>query len=75
VLRHDRRELLHCNVTDHPTAVWTARQILQAFPDETAPSYLLDRDAVYGECFTRCIANMDSLLDQGLGVMKKTLER
>ena len=35
VLRHDRRELLHLNVTDHPTAVWTARQIVEAFPDET----------------------------------------
>ena len=59
VLRHDRRELLHLNVTDHPTAVWTARQILEAFPNETAPRYLLrDRDAVYGECFTRCLANM-----------------
>jgi len=59
VLRHDRRELLHLHVTDHPTAGWTARQILQAFPDETAPRYLLrDRDAIYGECFTRCIANM-----------------
>ena len=45
VLRHDRRELLHLNVTDHPTAVWTARQIIEAFPEETAPRYLLrDRD-------------------------------
>ena len=59
VLRHDRRELLHLNVTEHPTAVWTARQILEIFPNETAPRYLLrDRDAVYGECFTRCLANM-----------------
>jgi putative transposase len=59
VLRHDRRELLHLNVTEHPTAVWTARQILEIFPNETAPRYLLrDWDAVYGECFTRCLANM-----------------
>ena len=59
VLRHDRRELLHLNVTDHPTAVWTARQILEAFPNETAPRYLLrDRDAVYAECFTRSMTNM-----------------
>ena len=58
-LRHDRRELLHLNVTDHPTAVWTARQILEAFPNETAPRYLLhDRDAIYSECFTRSITNM-----------------
>jgi putative transposase len=58
-LRHDRRELLHLHVTDHPTAVWTARQIVEAFPNETAPRYLLrDRDAIYGECFTQSIINM-----------------
>ena len=59
VLRHERRELLHLNVTDHPTATWTARQIIEAFPEETAPRYLLrDRDAIYGEAFTRCVDNM-----------------
>jgi transposase InsO family protein len=59
VLRHHRRELLHLHVTDRPTAVWTARQILEAFPNETAPRYLLrDRDAIYGERVTRCLANM-----------------
>ncbi len=52
VLRHHRRELLHVNVTDHPTAAWTAQQIVDAFPDETAPRYLLrDRDAIYGDVF------------------------
>jgi putative transposase len=59
VLRHDRRELIHLNVTDHPTAAWTTRQIIEAFPEETAPKYLLrDRDAIYGEAFTRCAATM-----------------
>ena len=59
VLRHHRRELLHLHVSDRPTAVWTARQILEAFPNETAPRYLLrDRDAISGEPFTRCLANM-----------------
>jgi putative transposase len=59
VLRHDRRELLHVNVTDHPSAVWTARQVIEAFPEETAPKYLLrDRDAIYGEAFTRCVDTM-----------------
>src|SRR4029450_2157338 len=41
VLRHDRRELLRVNITDHPTAAWTARQIIEAFPDDTAPAYHL----------------------------------
>jgi putative transposase len=59
VLRHDRRQLVHLNVTDHPTAAWTARQIIETFPEETAPKYLLrDRDAIYGEAFTRCVATM-----------------
>ena len=35
-LRHDRRELIYVNVTDHPTACWAARQLIEAFPEETA---------------------------------------
>jgi putative transposase len=59
VLRHHRRELLHLNVTDHPTAVWTARQLVEAFPDDTAPTYLLrDRDGVYGDEFVRQVQAM-----------------
>jgi hypothetical protein len=37
VLRHDRRELIHLNVTEHPTAIWTVRQLVEAFPYSTAP--------------------------------------
>jgi len=59
VLRHDRRELLHVNVTDHPTSAWTAQQIVETFPDETAPRYLLrDRDAIYGGAFVRRLDRM-----------------
>jgi putative transposase len=54
VLAHDRRKVLHFNVTEHPTAQWTAQQLVEAFPWDTAPKYLLrDRDAVYGTCFQR----------------------
>ena len=43
---------MHFNVTAHPTAEWTARQVLEAFPFETAPRYLLrDRDRIYGKAF------------------------
>jgi putative transposase len=53
LLAHERRRVLHINVTDAPTAAWTAQQIVEAFPWETAPRYLLrDRDAIYGAVFS-----------------------
>ena len=49
VLEHRRREVLHFNVTEHPTAAWTSQQIIEAFADRDAPKYLIrDRDNVYG---------------------------
>jgi len=52
VLAHHRRRVLRFDVTEHPTAVWTAQQIVETFPDESAPAYLLrDRDPVYREAF------------------------
>jgi putative transposase len=46
-------------VTEHPTAAWTVRQIIEAFPEETGPQYILrDRDAIYGEPFTRRVDHM-----------------
>src|ERR1051326_130479 len=59
VLAHQRRRGIHFNVTDHPTADWTARQIVEAFPEDTAPRYLLrDRDAVYGGLFRSRVQGM-----------------
>jgi putative transposase len=59
VLAHHRRRIVHFNVTEHPTADWTAQQIVAAFPDDTAPSYLLrDRDHVYGEQFRHRMKGM-----------------
>ena len=52
VLRHDRRQVVHFNVTAHPTAQWTAQQIVEAFPWDESPRYLIrDRDSVYDKCF------------------------
>ena len=52
VLAHDRRRILHFDVTAHPTAAWTAQQLREAFPFDQLPRYLLrDRDAIFGEAF------------------------
>ena len=59
VLAHDRRRVLHFNVTAHPTAAWTAQQIVDAFPDDSASSYLLrDRDKIYGHSFRQRVKDM-----------------
>ena len=59
VLAHRRRRVVHFNITEHPTAHWTAQQIVDAFPNDTAPSYLLrDRDQVYGQQFQHRIKGM-----------------
>ncbi len=49
VISHDRRQILHFNVTRHPTSAWIVQQLREAFPYQTAPKYLIfDRDAKYG---------------------------
>ena len=59
ILAHHRRKVVHFNVTEHPTAQWTGQQIIEAFPWDTAPKYLLrDRDSVYGSEFQRRVRSM-----------------
>lgn len=55
----DRRRIIHFGVTQHPSAAWAAQQVVETFPWDTAPKYLLrDRDKIYGDWFRRRVKNM-----------------
>ena len=59
VLAHDRRRILHFNVTARPTAEWAGQQLREAFPFDQLPRYLLrDRDAIFGNEFRRQVRDM-----------------
>jgi transposase InsO family protein len=59
ILRHGRRNLMLIGVTAHPTSEWIARQIVEAFPWDQAPRYLIrDWDRAYGEVFLRRLRAM-----------------
>jgi transposase InsO family protein len=66
VMNHERRKIVHFNITDAPTAAWTAQQVINAFPYDTAPEYLLrDRDSIYGSLFVQRV--------EGMGVKQKLI--
>ena len=59
MLAHDRRRVVHFNVTAHPTAEWTAQQLREAFPFDQVPRYLLrDRDKIFGDTFQEQVKDM-----------------
>jgi transposase InsO family protein len=59
VLAHERRRVVHFNVTAHPTAEWTGQQLREAFPFDQIPRYLLrDRDKIFGDDFRRQVRDM-----------------
>ena len=58
-MNHERRKVVHFNITDSPSASWTAQQLVNAFPDDTSPKYLLrDRDSIYGSVFVQRVKGM-----------------
>ena len=59
VLCHDRRKIVHFNVTTRPSQRWAAQQIVEAVPFDEAPRYMIrDRDGVYGAWFRQRVKNM-----------------
>ncbi len=59
ILSNHRRRIIHFNVTTNPSAAWTGQQIIEAFPWETAPRYLIrDRDGIYGNEFVGRVVGM-----------------
>ena len=66
VMYHERRKVVHFNITDSPSAAWTAQQIVNSFPYDTAPTYLLrDRDSIYGSVFVQRV--------EGMGIRQKLI--
>jgi putative transposase len=57
MIAHDRRRILHCNVTRHPTGFRISQQLREAFPYDQRHRYLVhDRDAKFGDAVNEAIA-------------------
>ncbi len=41
VIAHNRRTILHCNVTKYPTSAWVIQQLREAFPYDSAPAHMI----------------------------------
>jgi len=60
IIAHDRRRILHYNVTRHPTSTWIVQQLREAFPYEPATQFLiLDHDSKYGTEVSAAIRSMN----------------
>ena len=56
MVENSTRRIVHFNVTAHPTMEWTSRQLVEAFPWNSAPTCILrDRDSIYGRVFTAMV--------------------
>jgi len=59
VMRHDRRQIVHFNITTNPYAEWTAQQIVESFPFDETPRFLIrDNDGIYGDYFKARVKDM-----------------
>jgi transposase InsO family protein len=74
VLAHDRRRILHCGVTAHATAEWTAQPLREAFPWDSAPRFWLrDRDRIFGSDFTNQVEEFG--IEEVLGAPRAPQQR
>jgi putative transposase len=59
VIAHDRRRILHCSVTRHPTGFWITQQLREAFPFDHGHQFLIhDRDSKFGESVGAAVSNV-----------------
>ena len=59
VMSHDRRRILHFNVSDSKAGAWAARQLLESFPFDTAPRFLIrDNDSIFGGEFSHRVKSL-----------------
>jgi putative transposase len=60
VVAHNRRRILHCNVTKYPSSAWVIQQLREAFPYDSAPKFLIfDRGANFNEEVVRTVKSFD----------------
>jgi transposase InsO family protein len=60
IILNARRHIIHFNVTESPTAVWTGQQMIEAFPWDTTPRYMIrDRDKKFGDEFNQRVSLLD----------------
>ena len=59
VIAHGNRQMIHFGVTEHPTSSWVTQQLREAFPNDTAPRFLIyDNDAIFSERVAEVIAQI-----------------
>jgi len=59
VIAHGRRRVLHFGVTAHPTSPWVVQQLREAFPEDTAPRFLIyDNDSIFSDKVTAAIGHL-----------------
>jgi transposase InsO family protein len=59
VIGHGRREIIHFGVTQHPTSSWVVQQIREAFPEDTAPRFLIyHNDSIFSDRVTNSIEHI-----------------